>query len=207
VTALYSTAAFCADWPGTRGAEGGIQGTFAGVRWGLCGWQARGFPIPPPVAYWLLALTVLGAAAATWWQLERRPPSSPAARWRRMLEVSLIATVAATFFYTHYYYLSVLVLPLNVLLAELLVERRGRSAAMLAWLAAYGLLSAGLLPFSVTSRLIGRDWWTVYIEQQLYLFGELLLIGLLLVEYRRLTGAHTPERSPASARGRTPFPP
>ena len=45
------------------------------------------------------------------------------------------------------------------------------------------MLGAFLVPVSVGSRVLGFDAWQFYTEHVLYLYGELLLVGLLVCEY------------------------
>ncbi len=61
---------------------------------------------------------------------------------------------------------------------------RGRLAL---WGLAYFLISAFVVPTGVLSRLAGLDVWAWYIRGNWFLYGELLLMALLLREYRGLS--------------------
>src|SRR5439155_54829 len=50
----------------------------------------------------------------------------------------------------------------------------------------YALLSAFVVLLTLSSRVTGRDIWFFYLAHGIYVYGEILLFGLLLVEYRRL---------------------
>ena len=175
-TSLFSTSALCAGWR----AE---PTTFAGVRWGLCGLYGHGLPIPPPLMFAFISMSCLAISLAAWLRIERRTLGVQARRWRRILEISIVATVSALFFHAHYYYLSVLIVPLGALLMFYLADSPLPRVRLTLWVAAYLLLSAGPLPMSVVTRVIGTDWYLAYLRYVLYLPGELLLIGLLLSEY------------------------
>jgi hypothetical protein len=102
-------------------------------------------------------------------------------RWRRALEFSIVTTVYSCFFFNHYYYLIVLIIPLAVLLTRYLtLPRTGR---LVAWTVAYVLLSAFVIPTSVLTQLSGVDVWAAYIKGAWFMWGELLLMYLLLREY------------------------
>jgi hypothetical protein len=107
--------------------------------------------------------------------------------WRRALEFSIVISVYSTFFFNHYYYLIVLAIPLNVLLVRYLTTNARRR--LVAWGVAYACLSAFVVPTSVLSRVTGADVWAFYIKGAWFLWGELLLMALLLREYWQLSVA------------------
>ena len=107
-------------------------------------------------------------------------------RWRRALEFSIVTTVYSCFFFSHYYYLIVLIIPLSVLLTRYLAPPR--SGRLVAWAIAYVLLSAFVIPTSVLTQLSGVDVWAAYIKGAWFIWGELLLMYLLLREYWDLSG-------------------
>jgi len=172
---------FCAGWFDN-------ETTLANVRHGLCTVGAGARWVPASAIYLLLCAIVAAVYLQTHWRLERRPPAAGLERdherWRRALEVSIVTTVCACFFFAHYYYLIVLVIPFNVLLMRYLSAARHRM--LVPWLAAYALVSAFLVPIGVLSRIAGRDMWEPFIWGGWFLYGELLLVGLLLREYRSL---------------------
>lgn len=120
----------------------------------------------------------------TSWRLDRRPLGDGEEAWRRALEFSIVTTVCACFFFAHYYYLIVLVIPFNILLMRYLANREWRPLAV--WGLAYLCVSAFVVPTGMLSRLTGFDAWAVFINGAWFLYGELLLMGLLLREYWRL---------------------
>lgn len=169
---------FCDGWFAT-------ETTLANVRHGLCAVASTNPWLAPNVAYLLICVAV----AAIWLHAchrLRRGPALPAGEeaWRRALEFSVVTTVCACFFFAHFYYLIVLVIPYGVLLVRYLATgNRGRLAW---WLASYVLVSAFVLPTGILSRLSGIDAWAWYFTGAWFLYGELLLMGLLLFEYQSL---------------------
>ena len=106
--------------------------------------------------------------------------------WRRALEFATITTICACFFFAHYYYLIVLVIPYGVLLVRYLAGRQWPRFAL--WLVSYVLVSAFVIPTGPLSRLSGFDVWAWYFRGAFFLYGELLLIALLMFEYHTLAG-------------------
>jgi hypothetical protein len=51
---------------------------------------------------------------------------------------------------------------------------------------AYFLVSAFVVPITLLNRIVGFDVWEPYIWQGWFWYGEVLLVGLLMFEYRRL---------------------
>jgi hypothetical protein len=176
---LYGTG-FCYGW-----IE--IETTLANVRHGLCS-IAFGAPwFPPHIVY----LVICSAIAAVYLTAHFRFPSAARSvdeeAWRRALEFSIVISVYSTFFFNHYYYLIVLAIPLNVLLVRYLTTNARRR--LVAWGVAYACLSAFVVPTSVLSRVTGADVWAFYIKGAWFLWGELLLMALLLREYWQLSVA------------------
>ena len=168
---------FCEGWVDN-------ESTLTNIRHGLCTMAAYNKWIHPPVIY--LALCSAVAAVYLWAhaRLERVKPGGVIEARRRALEVSIVTTICACFFFSHYYYLILLVIPFNVLLIGYLVDQRYRALAI--WGVAYFLVSAFIVPITLLSRLAGFDVWEPYVWQGWFLYGEFLLVGLLLYEYRRL---------------------
>jgi hypothetical protein len=162
-----------------------IETTLANVRHGLCSLAFRAPWLPAHVIY----LAVCGLIALVYliahfrFPASTRPDSDDA--WRRALEFSIVTTVYSTFFFNHYYYLIVLAIPLNVLLVRYLAS--GARARLAAWLIAYLCIGAFVVPTSVLTRATGIDIWALYIKGAWFLWGELLLMGLLLREYWQLS--------------------
>jgi len=182
LTSLGSTKAFCdGPVPLLRFNESGQE---ASVRTALCSLSVS-VPIAPAAIYLAIIVITLGAAVYGTVRLERHRHTLPdgTERWRRVMELSLLALVSSTFFYAHYYYLSILVVPLNVLLVHELQSPRRRSVSMVVWGLSYLLLAAFLLPPTFLSRLVGIDLWPLYFSSLAYFSGEMLLLGLLLFRY------------------------
>jgi hypothetical protein len=169
---------FCSGWFAT-------ETTLANIRHGFCSIGARHDWFAPNVAY----LVVCGVVAIVYLtahvRFERdRSPAPERERWRRALEISIITTICACFFFAHYYYLILLVIPMTVVLVRSLSQRDVRGLAL--WAIAYVLLSAFLVPTGLLTRALGTDVWAHYIKDGWFLYGELLLVALLLREYAAL---------------------
>jgi hypothetical protein len=166
---------FCSGWFAS-------ETTLANIRHGFCSIGARWPWFPPNVVYLLLCGIVALVYLTAHVRFERAGKVSPdRERWRRALEFSIVTTICACFFFAHYYYLILLVVPLTVLLVRYL-SREDR-AFLAAWAIAYVLLSAFLVPTGILTRALGTDVWAHYIKDGWFLYGELLLVGLLLREY------------------------
>ena len=61
------------------------------------------------------------------------------------------------------------------------------------WVVAYVLLSGSIAPAWILARLVGLNGWQLYMQGAFYLYGEILLMALLLKEYVGLASAR-PER-------------
>ncbi len=169
---------FCNGWFAT-------ETTLANVRHGLCALASTTPWIVPNLVYLLICVAVAVVWLHAYYHLARRPalPAHEEA-WRRALEFSVVTTVCACFFFAHFYYLVVLVIPYGVLLVRYLATgHRGRLGL---WLASYVLVSALVVPTGILSRLSGIDVWAWYFGGAWFLYGELLLTGLLLFEYSSL---------------------
>jgi len=166
---------FCTGWFES-------ETTLANVRHGLCSLSSRFHWLAPNVVYLLLCIGVAAVYLTAHARAERASPFPAVTEaWRRALELSIVTTVWATFFFNHYYYLIVLILPLNVLLTRYLMT--GNTIRLITWAFAYFFISAFVVPTSVLARLSGVGVWTAYITGAWFLYGELLLMALLLLEY------------------------
>ena len=168
---------FCTGWFDN-------ETTLANVRHGLCTVGAAARWLPVTGIYLAICAAVAAIYLHTHWRLEQRAPGADIERWRRALEVSIVITVCACFFFSHYYYLIALVIPFNMLLIRYLSQ--GRHLMLGGWALSYFLVSAFVIPIGVLSRLAGADVWEPYIWGAWFLPGELLLMGLLVFEYRSL---------------------
>jgi hypothetical protein len=170
---------FCNAWYATETAN-------AGIRHGLCSIASTRPWLAPNVAY----LVVCGIVALVYLiahrRFERDRSISPdRERWRRALEYSVVTTVCTCFFFTHYYYLAALVVPLSVLLVRYLSREDYRALAV--WVMSYILISAFVVPSRLLTPVLGTDAYKLFIEDSWYLWGELLLVALLLREYVALS--------------------
>ena len=203
--AVVSPDEFCGTWsrPETR-RYGVANETRVNVQWALCRFEAQW---PWLNAQWLHAglLTLILAVFATGYRrLQRHGALDPACERRRVaVEVGLVLIVPWMFLHAHYYYLSVAIIPLNVLLVRYLSERHvGGWNSLAIWACTYCLLGAFVVPPTILSNTLEVDFWHRYMQSGIYLFGELLLLGLLLWEYVKLwpsassvgtvTAAHVP---------------
>jgi hypothetical protein len=168
---------FCEGWFAS-------ETTLANVRHGLCTLSSHAEWFPPHMAYLAICVAIAAVYLTTHWRLDRLRLTEDEEAWRRALEFSIVTTVCACFFFAHYYYLIVLVIPFNVLLMRYLAKRD--LPALAGWGLAYLCVSAFVVPTGILSRLTGVDVWAVFINGAWFLYGELLLIGLLLREYWRL---------------------
>ncbi len=174
---------FCSGWFAS-------ETTLANVRHGFCSIGARWPWFPPNVAYLVVCGIVAFVYLRAHVEFERDRSLTPdRERWRRALEFSIVTTICACFFFAHYYYLILLVVPLMVLLVRYLA--RNDHVFLVAWAIAYVLLSAFVVPTGVLTRLLGTDVWAHYIKDGWFLYGELLLMGLLLREYPSTQRPHT----------------
>lgn len=183
------------DFEFRRGPEGYLYGlgfcqgwfetetTLANVRHGLCSLSARSASwLPPNMTYLLLCAAIAVVYVHAHNRLQRVVGlDSEREAWRRALEFSIVTTVYVCFLFNHYYYLIVLIVPLNVLLIRYLSGRH--PLRLCAWVAAYFLISAFVVPISVLTRVFGVDVWALYIKGAWFMYGELVLMALLLREY------------------------
>lgn len=182
---------FCHGWFAT-------ETTLANVRHGLCALASKNPWLAPNLVYLLICVAVAAIWLHAYYHLARRPalPAGDEA-WRRALEFSVVTTVCACFFFAHFYYLIVLVIPYGVLLARYLST--GDRLRLGLWLASYALVSAFVIPTGILSRLTGIDVWAWYFDGAWFLYGELLLMGTLLFEYRALALQREIATSPVAA--------
>jgi hypothetical protein len=180
---------FCNGWFET-------ETTLTNIRHGLCGIAARVPALAPNIIYLLLCAAVAAAYLVTHWRLEH---TSGVGRdvegWRRALEISILITICSCFFFSHYYYLIALVIPYSVLLVRFIANRQ--RAHIAAWALSYFLVSAFVVPMSILTRLSGTDMWARYVGGGWFLYGELLLVWLLMAEYWKI-GLRATRESPAA---------
>jgi hypothetical protein len=183
-----SPASFCEVWtnPATHHFALSNQ-TYASLRWGLCNLHDRHPGIPLPLTYLLVCAAVAVTGLAGFVRLERGAPLAPEAeRWRRVLELSTLVIVYTTFFFAHFYYLSALLVPVTALSVRFLHADRLAPIDVSLWAIAYVLLAAFLVPSSVVAKVVRVDLVSLYARYAIYVYGELLLLGLVLREYLRV---------------------
>ena len=177
---------FCEAWTQPDSRNHAIaNSTRAGAKWALCGYQDRWSWFSAPWTYAAYVMLIVAVSIAGYLRLERAPTLADGdERWRRSLEVGVILTTPFLL-YAHYYYLLFALVPLNALLMRYLHEiEAGRPCKRLwLWLASYFTLSAFVVPPSVSSELLGIDFWRFYMGHGIYFVGEALLLSLLLYEY------------------------
>ena len=165
--------------------EGWINGqsSLANIRHGLCTLASRHAWLHPSLIYLCLCAATAAVYLHAHARLERvgRPALEPR---RRAIELSIVTTICACFVFGHYYYLIVLIIPFNLLLVFYVGGRRYRTCAL--WAAAYLLISPFVVPATILNRVTGVDVWALFTRHSLCLYGEVLLMGLLLNEYRLL---------------------
>ena len=126
--------------------------------------------------------------------IERRKISrnSTAGQWRTILEFSLVLLAVVTSFHAHYYYLTVLLIPLTALASRYFFGGVARNRfGQIILVLAYILLSAFVLPVSVSSWLVGFDSWSFYLTNGIYAYGLVALGALLIWEYAQLASRQT----------------
>jgi len=161
--------------------------TFASVRYGLCRIGGPADFARLDVVFWIavgLALLLFGHAFIRASRVVLQDSADE--RMRRMLEFSFLVAFSAGVFYAHYYYLAQLVIPINVLVYWYSTTSNHRVLKLSALVVVYILLTVFVIPTSITNKLLGVDAWKVYTQHALYLYGQALLIALLLWEYRTL---------------------
>jgi len=177
-----------------------VTGTAVSLRAGLCAIQSTVPWVSATIAFWIILIASCAVALRSFIALERCKllRNSTAGQWRTILEFSLVLLAAVTTFHTHYYYLTVLLIPLTALAGRYFFgEVAGNLLGQVILVAAYILLSAFVLPLSVSSWLLGFDSWSFYLTNGLYAYGLVALGALLLWEYARLASRGTAQVSAA----------
>ncbi|MGH9200937.1 MAG: hypothetical protein ACRD2A_06850, partial [Vicinamibacterales bacterium] len=156
--------------------------TLTDIRHAMCSLGARRPWFPPNLSYLLVCALTAGFYLTAHRRFEREAQVSAVREgWRRSLEVAIITTICACYFFSHYYYLSILALPFAVLLARYLAV--GYRLRLAAWAVAYVLVSAFFVPTSLLTRVFEVDVWALFIRGAWFMWGELILMALLLREY------------------------
>lgn len=171
----YIGTGFCDDWNETND-------TIVSVRWALCGLNLRHTWLPSRELFWAIALAVGALFLTAFVRHQRSLATHLETKWRGIWELSLVLTASVVLVRAHFYYLIVLLFPLVALLYRYLMYRpHWTKAATLAF--SYIVLSALVVPLSVTSAVTGHDAWHLYMHYNIYFYGELTLFGLVLAEY------------------------
>jgi glycosyl transferase family 87 len=184
-TELFEGRGFCRVW-------GDKQEMAASVHWAFCGVSRQFNWFPALDAFYALCAVTGGLFLAAFVTLERRqPPARADAGWRASLEVSLVIIAGTLLVHNEYHWLALLVIPLNALLFRYLWQ--APSVTRLALLAVcYLVLAAFVVPTSILSRIVHMDVASWYSDNGIYMYGELLLIGLLVWEYCELAFRRRP---------------
>ena len=177
--------------PGSFCAGDAISATFANLHTGVCAML-----IGHDGAAWAVYLGILLAMASAFVSAfimhERRRTALDAvdARWRKILEFSLFTVAGCAVVHAHYYYLGLLVLPLTVLLYRYAGGAGGLNRLRLSLAAlAYLILAVSVALPSVFTRLLGHATQGASLGYGIYVYGGVLLVGLLLWEYAELAMA------------------
>jgi hypothetical protein len=158
--------------------------TFASVRYGLCRLAGPTDFVVLDALFWATVAVALAVFAVAFLRATGGViVDSSDERMRRMLEFSLLVAFSSGVFYAHYYYLAQLVIPINVLVYRYSTSREHLGVKVSLLVLVYLLLTAFVLPPTVTTAVFGFDAWRAYMQSALYLYGQTLLIGLLLFEY------------------------
>jgi hypothetical protein len=158
--------------------------TFASARYGLCRLGGPADFLLFDALFWIAvgsAMLLFGVTFVRAARLVMREPADE--QMRRMLEFSFMAAFSAGVFYGHYYYLAQLVIPINVLVYRYSTSADRRAVKVGLLVIVYALLTAFIVPTTVIARVFGIDAWRLYMNHALYLYGQALLIALLLWEY------------------------
>ncbi len=196
---------FCETWsrPETR-HHAVATATRAGVKWAVCSFADRWSWLNAQVLHVATLVIVMATFGFGYRRLRRATLDEAQERWRRSLETGLVLTLPWLFSHAHYYYLALAILPLNALLVRYVADiSAGRPRRLLwIWLCSYTLLSAFIIPPSVISYVVGIDFWQWYMRNNLWFFGEMLLIGLVLWEYLSIPIMCSDAPARAAVRGR-----
>lgn len=184
LTARSSTAALCAEWTPAERRFAIVNHTFADVPWALCRFADWWPVVSAPAIYAVILALTSAVFLITFWRLERGGPLDAGDEgWRRLLEISTMAIASSVFVHAQYYYLGLLIIPLGALLLWYMSAPRPGWVRPALWTVAYVTLGAFVLPLSLLSKLIGTEFWALYMRHGLYFIGEILILALVLWEY------------------------
>ncbi len=164
-------------------------GTEVSLRSGLCAIQSGVSWFSAATVFWVLLGASCAVCLCSFIVIERRKllRNSTAGQWRTILEFSLVLLAVVTSFHAHYYYLVVLLIPLTVLASRYFFGGvAGNAIGKVVVVVAYILLSAFVLPVSISSWLVGFDSWSFYLTNGIYVYGLVALGALLIWEYAQL---------------------
>lgn len=169
---------FCAGW-------GPADQTSANLQWGLCGLSHRWRWLPAQgVFYGVLVLTAV-FVLQSFVRFERVRVHRPdLTRSRTIWELSLLAIAMSFLIHNHYHYLILLLFPISALSSRYWIDGSLPKAWLLA--ASYVLLGAFITSPTLFTRALGVSGWDLFAENALYLYGGLILLALVLWEYRSL---------------------
>ena len=169
-------------------------GTEVSLRAGLCAIQSGVSWFSAVTVFWALLVASCAVCLRSFLVIERCKVSrnSTAGQWRTILEFSLVLLAVVTSFHAHYYYLIVLLIPLTALASRYFFGGvAGNGVGRIIVVVAYILLSAFVLPVSVSSWLVGFDSWSFFLTNGIYVYGLVALGSLLVWEYAQLALSQT----------------
>ena len=176
---------FCGTWYPT-------EQTAVGVRWAICRLAYSHRWLPAPEVFYTAAIVLALVALCAFIRIRQKDTLTEGEhRWSTIWEMSLVTMGAALMLSAHYYYFVFLTLPLTAMAYHLVHPRQPLKLAALA--GAYCLLSAFLIPLSLGSSVLGIDVWRFYVEHAVYLYGEIILVALVLWEYTAIGLREAPQ--------------
>jgi len=176
---------FCGTWYPS-------EQTAVGVRWAICRLAYSNRWLPAPEVFYAMTIVLALAALCAFIRIQRKDGLTESEhRWSTIWEMSLVTMGAALMLSAHYYYFVFLILPLTAMAYHL--ARGGQMIKLAALGGAYCLLSVFLIPLSLGSSLLGIDLWRFYVEHAVYLYGEIILVTLVLWEYTAIGLRESPQ--------------
>lgn len=176
---------FCGTWYPT-------ERTAVGVRWAICRLAYSHRWLPAPELFYTAAIVLALVSLCAFIRIRQKDTLTEGQhRWSTIWEVSLVTMGSALMLSAHYYYFVFLTLPLSAMTYHLASPRQPFKLAALA--GAYCVLSAFLIPLSLGSSVLGIDVWRFYVEHVVYLYGEIILVALVLWEYTAISLREAPQ--------------
>ena len=176
---------FCGTWYQS-------EQTAVGVRWAICRLAYANRWLPAPEMFYAMTIILALAALCAFIRIQRKNTLTEGEhRWSTIWEMSLVTMGAALMLSAHYYYFVFLTLPLTAMAYHL--AHAGQMVKLAALGGAYCLLSVFLIPLTLGSSVLGIDLWRFYVEHAIYLYGEIILVALVLWEYTAIGLRESPQ--------------